>query len=108
MSSDAFKNALINTRTNLSHYYNLSVKTRCNQTTNSSCFKVLETPGHSKLSVCFLYKNILFGGDTNINKEYLFLKLPGSSKINFKELVDKIKKRITKNTIVLPGHGNLF
>lgn len=108
MSSGAFKNTLINTRTNLSHYYNLSVKTRCNQTTNSSCFKVLETPGHSKLSVCFLYKNKLFGGDTNINKEYLVLKLPGSSKIDFKELVDKIKKRITKNTIVLPGHGNLF
>ena len=51
---------------------------------------------------------MLFGGDTVIEKENLILKLPGSNKIDYKESIDKIINAIPKNTIVLPGHGNLF
>jgi len=106
--SDAFKNALFNKRLNLSYYCNIPIETSCTQTTDSNFFEVIETPGHSKFSVCFMYKNMLFGGDTIINKEYLVLKLPGSNKFDYKESVIKIKRIINKNTIVLPGHGNLF
>ena len=71
-------------------------------------FEVIETPGHSKFSFCFLYKNILFGGDTIIKKEYLVLKLPGNNKTDYSESVAKIKLKTTKNTLVLPGNGSVF
>jgi hydroxyacylglutathione hydrolase len=103
-----FKDALQCSKKNLSYYYNTPIETACNNYTDLNFFEVIETPGHSKLSVCFLYKNMLFGGDTIINKEYLVLKLPGSNKKDFKKTVTKIKKIINKNTIVLPGHGNMF
>ena len=51
---------------------------------------------------------MLFGGDTIINKEYLILKLPGSNKEDYKESLVKLKQKLSKNTIVLPGHGNVF
>ena len=75
---------------------------------DTNYFEVIETPGHSIFSVCFFYKNMLFGGDTVIDKKNLVLKLPGSNKMNYKESIAKIKNIITGDTIVLPGHGDFF
>ena len=106
--SDEFKNALCNSRTNLSYYYNTPIETSTKNTIDLLFLNLLKTPGHGKFSVCFLNKNLLFGGDTVIEKQYLVLKLPGSNKNFFKESMEKLKKIIPKDTIVLPGHGSLF
>ena len=106
--SKEFEEALKCTRKNLSYFYNIAIETSLSIPTNTNYFEVIETPGHSKLSVCFLYKNMLFGGDTVIDKKSLILKLPGSNKLDFKESIDKIKTIIPNDTIVLPGHGDLF
>lgn len=106
--SENFNIAIANNKINLSFYYNIPLATVSKVKKEFKFFKVIETPGHSKLSVCLLYNNLLFGGDTIINKEYLILKLPGSNKEDYKKSVIKIKSKIQKNTIVLPGHGNIF
>ena len=106
--SDSFKNAISNSKTNLSYYYNTPISTKSNKTIDVNFLEVIKTPGHSKLSVCLLYKNILFGGDSIIEKKYLVLKLPGSNKIDYEESVNKVKLKMHKSTIVLPGHGSPF
>lgn len=106
--SEELNKALLSSRANLSYYYNVPIETNCFKTTNQSFFEIIETPGHSTMSVCFLYKNMLFGGDTVIDKKNLVLKLPGSNKLDYKKSVTKLKEKITKDTIVLPGHGEQF
>lgn len=106
--SKEFEDALQCSRKNLSYYYNIAIETALSIASSTNYFEVIETPGHSIFSVCFLYKNILFGGDTVIDKKNLVLKLPGSNKMNYKESIDKIKNIIPDDTIVLPGHGDLF
>jgi glyoxylase-like metal-dependent hydrolase (beta-lactamase superfamily II) len=108
LCSKAFQEALKCSRKNLSYYYNIPFETTIDNVSNFNYFETIETPGHSKFSVCFYYKNIIFGGDTVIDKKYLVLKLPGSNKIDFKNSITKIKDITAKNTIVLPGHGDLF
>jgi glyoxylase-like metal-dependent hydrolase (beta-lactamase superfamily II) len=106
--SKEFEDALKCSRKNLSYYYNIAMETTLSIPSDLNYFEVIETPGHSILSVCFLYKNILFGGDTVIDKKNLVLKLPGGNKLIYKESIDKIKNIIPDDTIVLPGHGDLF
>jgi hydroxyacylglutathione hydrolase len=106
--SKKFEDALQCSRKNLSYYNNIAMETALSIPSFMNYFEVFETPGHSIFSVCFLYKNMLFGGDTVIDKENLILKLPGSNKMNYKESIDKIKNIIPDDTIVLPGHGDLF
>jgi glyoxylase-like metal-dependent hydrolase (beta-lactamase superfamily II) len=106
--SENFKKAISNSKVNLSYYYNTPIETSSKLTKKFNFLEVIETPGHSKQSVCLLYKNLLFGGDTVIHKEYLVLKLPGSNKNDYRESIATIKTKTNQNTIVLPGHGNLF
>jgi len=106
--SKQFEDALQCSRKNLSYYYDTVIETALSIPSDSNYFEVIETPGHSVFSVCFLYKNMLFGGDTVIDKKNLILKLPGSNKMNYKESIDKIKNIIPDDTIILPGHGDLF
>ncbi len=67
-------------------------------------FKVIHTPGHTVGSVCFLFENILFSGDT------LFCESIGRTDFyggDFNQLERSIKKlySLDDNTIVLSGHG---
>ena len=65
--------------------------------------KVIKTPGHTKDSVCFLYKDILFSGDTMFNNGYV-------GRTDFQESepdkmlvsLDNLKK--IKYKILCPGH----
>jgi glyoxylase-like metal-dependent hydrolase (beta-lactamase superfamily II) len=106
--SKEFEESLQCGRKNLSYYYDITIETALSIKSDSNYFEVIETPGHSIFSVCFLYKNLLFGGDTVIDKKSLILKLPGSNKLDFKESMDKIKNIIPGDTVVLPGHGDFF
>lgn len=106
--SVSFLNAIKDIRLNLSYYYNDSIETIAKFQFDSSNLLVIKTPGHSKESYCYKYYDILFGGDTLVEEKYLVLKLPGSNRNDFKNSIEKLKFYLNRNTIVLPGHGEIF
>jgi len=66
--------------------------------------KIIETPGHSKGSVCILYNGILFSGDTLFHRGTTGrTDLPGSSEEEMKESIKKLKN--LNYEILCPGHG---
>jgi glyoxylase-like metal-dependent hydrolase (beta-lactamase superfamily II) len=71
--------------------------------------ELIETPGHSKGSICIrLDKIILFSGDTllpEINTETKHYK--GGSK-DFEEKSKPFLEALPAETIVYPGHGDIF
>lgn len=72
---------------------------------NLKYIKVIQTPGHTKGSVCFLDKNnkILFSGDTLFNNGYIGrTDFPNSSKKQMEKSLEKLKK--INYRILCPGH----
>ncbi len=66
-------------------------------------FSVIKTPGHSKGSVCLLFEDILFSGDT------LFYQSIGRYEEEDHEIIKnslKLLMTLPDNTKVYPGHGN--
>lgn len=66
-------------------------------------FRVISTPGHTPGSVCFVYEDVIFTGDTLFN---------GSIGRDFgwkcyRDIIDSIGKlyALGKNYKILPGHG---
>jgi len=64
--------------------------------------KILKTPGHSKGSLCFLYKDILFSGDTVFKDGYGRTDLATGSNEDLEKSLNKIKE--IKYNILCPGH----
>jgi len=58
---------------------------------------VLHTPGHSPGSVCFLWNNLVFSGDTLFFQSMGNPSFPGGD-------VAQLKKSITEKLMVLPEH----
>ncbi len=72
-------------------------------TVGNISLKVLETPGHTPGSSCFLSNNVLFSGDTLFMGSIGRTDYGGNSelmKISLKKL-----KELPDNLIVYPGHG---
>ncbi len=68
-------------------------------------FKIIKTPGHTEDSICILYKDILFSGDTIFHKGGRGrTDLAGGSE---REILDSIKRleKIDYN-ILCPGHDD--
>lgn len=68
----------------------------------------ISTPGHSSASICLLLAGNLFVGDTLIGSRKTVVKLPGGSKKDLKETIDKLCLLKGLNIIVRPGHGECF
>lgn len=66
--------------------------------------KVIETPGHTLGSVCYLYKNILFAGDTLFNGSIGRTDFPESDHNKMMESLKKLKN-LDDDIYVLSGHG---
>jgi glyoxylase-like metal-dependent hydrolase (beta-lactamase superfamily II) len=66
---------------------------------------VIETPGHTKGSVCFQIDNYLFTGDTIFEKEIGRVDLPGGDKEDLKNSLKKLSK-LPASLRLYPGHGN--
>ncbi len=67
-------------------------------------FSVIKTPGHSKGSICLLFEDILFSGDT------LFCQSIGRYKEEDEETIKnslKFLMTLPDNTKVYPGHGRV-
>ncbi|MEK6945175.1 MAG: MBL fold metallo-hydrolase [Nanoarchaeota archaeon] len=66
-------------------------------------FKIIETPGHTRDSICILYKDILFSGDTIFENGYIGrTDLPESDEAAMERTLEKLKK--INYRILCPGH----
>ncbi len=64
--------------------------------------KIIKTPGHTDDSICFLYENVLFSGDTLFHKGIGRTDLPESRPEKMQKSLEKLKKLDYK--ILCPGH----
>jgi len=66
-------------------------------------FKVIETPGHTKGGVCFLFDNFIITGDTLFKGTYGRLDVGG----NYNEMKNSLLElsKLDENLIIYPGHG---
>ena len=67
-------------------------------------FKVIHTPGHTEGSVCYLYYDNLFSGDTLFSGSIGRVDFPGGSMKKMKESLKKLKTSCSDNIVVYPGH----
>ena len=74
----------------------------------NSVLKVIQTPGHTKDSICLLGKGFIFTGDTLFKDGKGRTDLPGGSEKDLEKSLEKLKKIIKPGTIVYPGHGEIF
>ncbi len=68
--------------------------------------RIIDTPGHTRGSVCFKYKNFLFSGDTLFKGTIGRTDLPTSNTLDIQRSIQTIVKICRDNTIVYPGHGH--
>lgn len=68
-------------------------------------FSVLETPGHTWGSVCYLCNNAMFSGDTLFAGSCGRTDLPGGDWDTIAESLQRLSE-LAGNYIVYPGHGN--
>ena len=69
--------------------------------------EVLETPGHAPGCLCYKLGNYLFTGDSFIPGVPTVTKLRGGNKEASLASLGKIRRNITNETIVCPGHGEM-
>lgn len=87
---DLFSNAKIYTKENIKEL-------------NIPEIKIIKTPGHSEDSLCFLYENVLFSGDTIFHYGGRGrTDFPGGSEEQILESIEKLSKIDYK--ILCPGH----
>lgn len=69
---------------------------------NLIMIRTIKTSGHTKDSICFIYKEILFSGDTLFHNGIGRTDLPESSPSEMQNSLDKLNKIDYK--ILAPGH----
>lgn len=68
-------------------------------------FSVLETPGHTRGSVCYLCNDTMFSGDTLFAGSCGRTDLPGGDWATIQQSLKRLAK-LDSNYTVYPGHGN--
>lgn len=72
-------------------------------------FQVFSTPGHSEGSSCYmLYDKMVFTGDTLLQYDPVILKFPGGNKSDYEKISLPFLRSLSKETIIMPGHGDPF
>ncbi len=66
--------------------------------------EVINTPGHTKGSVCYLFEDVMISGDTLFCGSIGRTDLPGSSAADMRATIERLSS-ISKNYTVYPGHG---
>lgn len=67
-------------------------------------FKMISTPGHTIGSVCYLYRDNLFSGDTLFFGSQGRTDFPTGNEIKMRESLRKIMMTCNDNVKVYPGH----
>lgn len=70
-------------------------------------FQFIDTPGHSKGSMCLKVEEVLFSGDTLLATK-VPVKLPGGDAEQLRLSQAKVKEYCSQWTKVCPGHGECF
>jgi hydroxyacylglutathione hydrolase len=70
--------------------------------------QVMSASGHTKDSICLIGEGFLIGGDVLFENGYGRTDLPGGSKEEIEETLERLKRDIPDNYIVYPGHGRSF
>lgn len=107
MLEDCEKNAgILAGITNFEKIYNLKTfKDSENIKFADEEFLAVHTPGHSKGSCCFIFKNkVIFTGDTIFKQSFGRTDLYGG---DYNTLINSVKKifKFNKDFLILPGHG---
>lgn len=68
-------------------------------------FKVIETPGHTKGSVCYYYDSKLLSGDTLFRESVGRTDFPTGDMVDMRNSLKKLFELIPDNTDVYPGHN---
>lgn len=88
---------------NISIFKNAKIINNKNLNQLPEIIKPIKTPGHTKDSLCFLYKDLLFSGDTIFHKGGRGrTDLQGGSENKIQKSIEKLKT--IKYNILCPGH----
>lgn len=107
---------LINPQLNLSYYYDKDIDiTTADILLNdedeimlgNEILKVMHTPGHTRGSIILYNENLAFTGDTLFFGSIGRCDLPSSDKDVMIDTIAKYKKLLSKEAVILPGHGNM-
>lgn len=72
-------------------------------------FHVTSTPGHCPGAACYeLLDKIVFTGDTLLQNNPVILSFRESVKDDYEKIALPYLRRLAKDTIIMPGHGNPF
>jgi hydroxyacylglutathione hydrolase len=107
---------LINPQLNLSYYYDneidvvspdILLKDQDEIMLGNEVLKVMHTPGHTMGSIIIYNDKMAFTGDTLFFGSIGRCDLPNSDKEIMIKTIEKYKKLLPKEAIILPGHGNM-
>lgn len=88
---------------NLNLFKNAKIINNKNLNQLPEIIKPIKTPGHSQDSLCFLYKDLLFSGDTIFHGQGRGrTDLEGGNEKQIQESIEKLKT--IKYNILCPGH----
>ncbi len=69
-------------------------------------FRLLETPGHSKGSICILLdEDAVFTGDTLLKNDPVITRLPGGDRNAYRQKTLPFLRSLPPDICVYPGHG---
>lgn len=71
-------------------------------------FKFYYTPGHSEGSMSFGVNNVIFTGDTLMEKYKTITKLPGGNKSTYEKTRRKLDDILIDYEMICPGHGPVY
>ncbi len=72
----------------------------------NDCIRIIHTPGHTRGSICVLYEDTLFSGDTLFECSVGRTDFPGGSFNILRHSIQSKLYTLSESTIVYPGHGN--
>jgi len=73
-----------------------------------SSLEVINTPGHSKGSICLLGDNFILTGDTLFQSGYGRTDFEGGSQEEMEKSLERLSKIIKPGMMVYPGHEGVY
>ncbi len=73
---------------------------------DNETFKVYNTPGHTKGSICIEYGRALFTGDTLFYDSIGRTDLHSGNRNDIQKSIEFLKNKISNDVNIYPGHGN--